>query len=281
MPAPPPIEQALEAPLSGPPSLAPDLTPDLSPDDSDDVMQVQMPYLMRGGQAPARPASVSLAKAVPEAVVPGGAAHAPDLETMREYLVLREQDVAALSSQLKSARDQIGGLERDLAVERGRVGELEHTVKEQRKQIDEFEREKAIAMEGLTAELSEMKFQMKARTDRVKVLEGQVKEANLEMERLKERVRMDLRKIRVREKELESRLEVMKKDSEALIGARETRIIELKRKLDLLEFNMDLLQDQYQREKDNTEQLRERLAKAAQVVNVAGGLLDTRERKVS
>jgi hypothetical protein len=94
------------------------------------------------------------------------------------------------------------------------------------------------------------------------------------MERIKERVRVDIRKIRVREKELENRLEIMKKDSEVLMGARESKIVELKRKLDLLEFNMDLLQDQYAREKESSATLRERLAKAAQVVRVAGGLLD-------
>ncbi len=275
--------ESYEDALSPPPSLAPaEFSEAPFAEEADSVMQVQMPYLLRTGQSvTTAPTALSLAKAVPEAVVPGGAAHAPDIETMRQYMLLREQDLVALSHQLKSARDQGSALEKDLAVEKGRVNELEHTVKEQRSQIEEFEREKAIATEGLHAELNEMKFQMKTRTDRVKVLESQMKEANLEMERVKERVRTDLRKIRVREKELESRLEIMKKDSEALIGARETRIIELKRKLDLLEFNMDLLQDQYQREKDGTDQLRERLAKAAQVVNVAGGLLETRERKVS
>src|SRR4029077_14635199 len=105
-------------------------------------------------------------------------------------------------------------------------------------------------------------------------LDTQVREATDEIERLKERVRADIRKIRVREKELENRLEIMKKDSEALITARENKIIELKRKLDLLEFNMDLLQDQHAREKEGAVHLRERLAKAAQVVRVAGGLLD-------
>jgi hypothetical protein len=65
----------------------------------------------------------------------------------------------------------------------------------------------------------------------------------------------------------------VKKDSEALLAARENKMIELKRKLDLLEFNMDLLQDQYTREKDTSALLRERLSKAAQVVRVAGGLL--------
>src|SRR4029077_11183068 len=127
--------------------------------------------------------------------------------------------------------------------------------------------------QSLENEVNEVKFQLKTKTDKVRVMEAQVREATEEMEHLKNRVRSDIRKIRVREKDLENRLEIMKKDSEALIGARETKIIELKRKLDLLEFNMDLLQDQYNREKENSVHLRERLAKAAQVVRVAGGLL--------
>jgi hypothetical protein len=56
--------------------------------------------------------------------------------------------------------------------------------------------------------------------------------------------------------------------------------MELKRKIDLLEFNIDLLQDQNAREKENSAQLRERLAKAAQVVRVAGGLLDAQGKAI-
>ena len=92
---------------------------------------------------------------------------------------------------------------------------------------------------------------------------------------MKDRVRSDIRKIRVREKELENKLEIIRKDSEVLIGARESKIMELKRKLDILEFNMDLLQDRYAKEKENSAKLNERLAKAAQVVRVAGGFLDS------
>ena len=37
---------------------------------------------------------------------------------------------------------------------------------------------------------------------------------------------------------------------------------------------MDLLQDQYNREKENSHKLRERFSRALQAVRVAGGLLD-------
>jgi chromosome segregation ATPase len=193
---------------------------------------------------------------------------------MRQYLLLREQDVAALSSQLKKARDQIRQFEEQLAQEQARVSEIEQMNRTLERRVAENDRERAVALEGLQAELTELRFQVKSKNDKVKVLEYQSQAAVQEVESIKERVRMDLRKIRTREKELESRLEIMKKDSEALIGARETRVIELKRKVDLLEFNMDLVQSQLEEERKNSAQLRERLEKAAQVVRVAGGLLD-------
>jgi hypothetical protein len=245
-------------------------TPAQSVETSDPDAAQEMPYLFQ----PKAP-GMAFAQALGDAVVPGGAAHSPDSETLKKYLLLREQDVAVLSTQLKSTKDQLKNLEDTLREERARSAELTHVANEQKRKIEDFERDKNQAMDSLNSEVIELKFQLKARSDKARLLETQVREATDETERLKERVRADIRKIRVREKELENRLEIMKKDSEALISARESKIIELKRKLDLLEFNMDLLQDQHAREKDNSVKLRERLAKAAQVVRVAGGLLDS------
>jgi DNA repair exonuclease SbcCD ATPase subunit len=214
------------------------------------------------------------AEPVGDAVVPGGAAQSPDTETLKKYLLLREQDVAVLSNQLKSAREQVLSLDKKLKEANGQILELKHVVSEQQRRIEEGDQGAERLVEGLQKENEELHFQAKAKTDKVKVMEAQVKAASDEVENLKERVRTDIRKIRVREKELANKLEIMRRDSEALIASRESKIIELKRKVDLLEFNLDLLQDQYSREKENSAQLRERLGKAAQVVRVAGGLLD-------
>jgi hypothetical protein len=217
----------------------------------------------------------AFAEPVGDAVIPGGASSAPDLETFKRYLILREQDVAVLSAQLKASQERVVSVELALKTEKAKCGELELIVQEQKNKIDGFEKEKALALENFQSEMDELRFQSKVKSDKAKLLEQQIRDAALEIERLKERVRSDIRKIRVREKELENRLEITKKDSEALITGRENKIIELKRKVDLLEFNMDLLQDQYSREKDHSNKLRERLAKAAQVLRVASGLLDS------
>jgi hypothetical protein len=168
-------------------------------------------------------------------------------------------------------------IEQLLREEKAKNVELVHIVNEQKRAIENFDKEKQSLTDSFQEELRELQYQMKVKTDRARTLEVQARETAEELVRIKDRVRVDIRKIRIREKELENRLEIMKKDSEALIGARETKIIELKRKVDLLEFNMDLLQDQYAREKESISKLRDRLEKAAQVVRVMGGLLDSDE----
>ncbi|MFZ9594593.1 MAG: hypothetical protein ACO3A2_00760 [Bdellovibrionia bacterium] len=238
----------------------------------------EMPYLLQGYRKESSatpPPPFFFSEPLGDAVVPGGAAQSPDLETVKKYLLLREQDVAVLSGQLKLSQDQLAELNQQLKQSKSKESELSFTVSEQKKRIDEFEKEKASALEQLRAEMDESAFQLKAKTDRARILERQAKQAIDDLERFKERVRTDIRKIRVREKELENRLEMSKKDAEALIAARDQKIIELKRKLDVLEFNMDLLQQQCNREKENATKLRERLTKAFQVVRVAGGLLDS------
>ena len=218
---------------------------------------------------------------VGDAVVPGGASQTPDEETLKKYLLLREQDVAILSAQFKQSKSRINELEKELNELKGINAELMHISQEQEKRIKNFEIEKQVYEKSSQQEVDDAKFELKKRNDKVKVLEIEVRKMVDETEKLKERVKMDIRKIRTREKELENRLEILKKDSEALLASREQKIVDLKRKLDTTEFNLDLLQDKYEQEKKNSAQLREKLDRAAQAVRVAGGLLHTMESSVT
>jgi len=275
------LAEALSPP-PGPPIFAPPQQEQQSEEEKDIQAAEEMPYLFKktgaekGLLATPVPPAFLFAEPLGDAVVPGGASQSPDLETLKKYLLLREQDVGVLSNQLKAAKEQISTSEQRFHEEKARCAELTHIVSEQREKLADFETERLVALERHESEMGELRFEIKAKTDKARLLEIRAQEAAEETEHLKERVRSDIRKIRVREKELENRLEIMKKDSEALLSAREKKIIELKRKLDLLEFNMDLLQDQYTREKEATVVLKDRLAKAAQVVRVAGGLLETK-----
>ena len=236
----------------------------------------EMPYLFKR-----RSTDLSFAEPMGDAVIPGGVAQTPDLETFKHYLLLREQDVAILSAQLKSAQEQIESGAKVIAEEHAQNVELLHLCQEQKKKIEELAQRHAEALESREKYIGELQFHLRMKTDEIRHLEHATQKAIEETEQLKERVRIDIRKIRTREKELENRLEIMKKDSEAMISTRETTIIELKRQLDLLEFNMDLVQVQYTREKEISHQLKERLLKASQAVRLAEGLLESQVKGVS
>ncbi len=196
-----------------------------------------------------------------------------DAVALKKYLMLREQDVAALSAQLKTAKEQWSVLQNQVKDERDLAQQLQRTVEELQSRASQLERERVSWMQGEQKRTQELEFQLKMKSDKARVLEQKVLETAEEVERIKDRVRMDIRKIRVREKELENRLEILKKDSEALIAARENKIVDLKRKLDLNEFNMDLLQDKYSREKEQAARLKERLDRAQRAMRVADGFL--------
>lgn len=209
-----------------------------------------------------------------DAIVPGGMVSTPDIETLKKFLQLREQDVEALSAQQEALKEHNLKLEQKLTVERAKSTELAHMVEELRKKTSSFDFDLKSQTESLQKEVDELTFKLKTKSDKAKVLERKVIETTEDIEKLKERVRIDIRKIRTREKELENRLEILKKDSEVLIDARDKKIIDLKKKLDLVEFNMDLLQDRFDKEKRFSAELKEKLKKASQAMKVAGGLLD-------
>jgi chromosome segregation ATPase len=238
------------------------------------VLKAQMPYLFdRRADAKAKSPNMQYAHPVGDAIIPGGASQSPDVEVLKKYLSLREQDVATLSNQLQLARSQIESLESDLQTERINFKELDLKQSELNRRLTQLSSEQGVATETYQAEINDLKFKLKVRADKAKILEINVREALEEKEKIKERVRQDIRKIRLRERELENRLEILKKDSESLISSRENKIIELKRKIDLMDFNMDLLQDQLSKEKESHQKLKDKIGKASQAMKLAGGFL--------
>ncbi len=197
-----------------------------------------------------------------------------DLDTLKNYLALREQDVAVLSGQFRSSQERVKQLEGQVKMERARSAELQQLLMKSEQKIKGYDQEKQIEFEVMEKQLEDLSTQLKERTEKVRTFEAKLKLTHEEISRVKERVKVDIRKIRVREKELESQLEILKKDSSALIQARDEKILELKRKVDLLEFNMELVQEQFQKERQTADDLKMRLRDASAAMKHANGLLE-------
>jgi hypothetical protein len=267
-------------PVASPQAFAPEPKAEPEPEpvsapstEADFEPENQIPYLF--GKSSSR--SEIMPVVTGDAVVPGGAAQSPDLETVKHYLELREKDVSALAIQLRETKALLKKAQEELHISHSLMEEQASKLEAAERREKELEREKALLVEGVQSEIDSMRFEVKAKNDKIRHLQSQLKSGEQEMERLKDRVRSDLRSIKSNEKKLENQLDMLRRDSESLLASRESVIIELKRKLDMTEFNLDIVQDKLVRERERGEELKGKLVKASQAVRVAGGLLDPPE----
>ncbi|MEW6057089.1 MAG: response regulator [Bdellovibrionota bacterium] len=196
-------------------------------------------------------------------------------DALKKYVSMREQDIAVLTAQLSYAKEELAKSEETIKRLNLQNEDLAHQFADLKRKHSQQQEELRHAGKSREGDLEQLRFEVKTKIDRIKFLEEKLTDSAEQYEKLKERVRLDIRKIRVREKELESKLEILKKDSETLISARENKILELKRKIDLLEFNYDTLQDKLEIEKQNMRAGQDKLERIAKVLRLALGIIET------
>lgn len=160
-----------------------------------------------------------------------------------------------------------------LALEKIRNVELQRMVQQLEHKLSAYRTDQHVEHDTLLKQNEDLHEQLKEKTEKLKGIEVRLQQTIEEVDRIKDRVKIDIRRIRVREKELENQLEFAKKDSTVLVAARDEKITQLKRKLDLLEFNMELVQEQIQKERETSDQLRQRLNNVSAAMRKADGLL--------
>lgn len=127
--------------------------------------------------------------------------------------------------------------------------------------IDELKIEISILKKRHLAELEDIKHQLNLASEKKEILEAKNKSYQKEMDRLGQKIRVDFGKIKQREKDLESQLELVTMDADSKVKSRDTRILELKRKIDSLEFNMENISIKERQSRKDKSQLEDKLNK--------------------
>ncbi len=126
-------------------------------------------------------------------------------------------------------------------------------------ELDEAKIEISILKKRHNNEIDEMRYRLRITDEKKLYAEEKVKNLQKEFDRLQSKVRVDFNHIKQREKELESQLELAKMDSESQVKSRDKKILELKRKIDQLEFNMENIVIREQKSRDDKMKLEDRL----------------------
>jgi hypothetical protein len=126
-------------------------------------------------------------------------------------------------------------------------------------ELDEAKIEISILKKRHSNETDEMKYRLRLSDEKKLFAEEKARTLQKEFDRLQQKVRIDFNQIKQREKELESQLELVKMDSEGQVQSRDKKILDLKRNIDQLEFNMENVVIREQKSRDDKVKVEERL----------------------
>jgi hypothetical protein len=220
-------------------------------------------------EAPAREAPV---KAKKKRALPAG--DAGDMDVLRKYLAIREEQLEIAEGERDELSRENERLQKEAHGLQLKLRELEHLQDELQKKLEQMEEDRAEADRKALYAQDEAERAGKLAEERIRALEGQIAEAGEKYENLRGRVRKDIRKIRENERDLEARLELMRKDSETLLSARDVKVLELQRKIDALEFDLDQVQDGRVQAQMEAERYLAKLSRVSRALQIATSMIE-------
>ena len=120
----------------------------------------------------------------------------------------------------------------------------------------------------------EMKSQTQDALAKRDLLLDRNKQLKLALDSEKNKIKLDVKKAHEKERVLEGQLEMLRSDSESLIKTRDQKIIELKRKIDSLEFDLESLSENEKRSRKDKVYLEEKLNRIMSTLRRTIGTLD-------
>lgn len=143
-----------------------------------------------------------------------------------------------------------------------------------RAELDEKKIELMIIKKKLNDENNELKDRLKIQEEMKLIWEEKNRQLHFEVEKISQKTRLDVRKVQGRERELEQKLELLKADAETQIRHRDQKILELKRRVDGMEFDMESMGHQEKKSLDGKVELEQKLDKAIRTLRGAISILE-------
>lgn len=187
----------------------------------------------------------------------GAAAGAPsELQLMQaENLKLAQNRILELEKEVERLRQ-----ENELLFSAGDLAKKKN--EELMDQISQLERSKSDALQQAELELNIFK-------DSLQEKEREYRKAKARVQELEARLATDLKKIRVRERDLENRLELARMERTTLLRSKDETLLELKRKIDFLNAELDQYKQKAAELSQKLEQGQDQMARTVRALRLA------------
>lgn len=196
-----------------------------------------------------------------------------DLATLQKYAALKERDAREKESTIQVLKGQVSKLDTKLSrseTERRRLTLANDEMKLQLSTLEENLSQKQFHIQKMESGHQEELRGLSLRLDNAIF---QASKAQNKLEEFRERVRTDFVKIRAQERELFNKLELQKRDAEALLASKDEQLLNQKREIDRLQYETETLRERLMEETEKAEERSSRLARAVQSLRLANDML--------
>lgn len=149
-----------------------------------------------------------------------------------------------------------------------------------RAELDEKKIETQLMKKRMGEDTQDLRYSLQLEQERRQLAEEKLKAQQEEMAAVQQKIRMEVRKVSGHERELEQQLELLKSDAETQIRNRDMKILELKRRLDAMEFDVENMSALEKKTQENKQELEVKLDKAIRTLRAAIGILEVDDPKI-
>lgn len=174
---------------------------------------------------------------------------------------MNTEDSIRVQATIRSLREEREELLAKIKMFKTENKELEQDNLTIKANLDEAKIEITILRKRHMVELEDLKYRLTMSEEKKALAEEKARQADLRKEKLEQKVRIDFNQVKQREKELESKLELLSMDVDSQVQSRDHKILELRRKIDALEFNMENASIKEQKSFEDKRKLEDRLNK--------------------
>lgn len=174
---------------------------------------------------------------------------------------LNTEDSMRFQATIRALREEREEMLQQIKNLKGDSKELEQDNLTLKANLDEAKIEITILRKRHMVEIEDLKYRASLSEEKKAMADEKAKQADMRREKLEQKVRIDFNQVKQREKELESKLELLSMDVDSQVQSRDQKILELRRKIDALEFNMENASIKEQKSMDDKRKLEDRLNK--------------------
>jgi len=196
-------------------------------------------------------------------------------EILRRYLALKESEVRDLRDQHQQYHSFVSKLSSELEKANLRIRDLLTDMETLRSTEDAIRRELRSFKSQHDEEVLKLKSDYEERLKKGGQYESQVEDLIKKRDQWRERVKEELKRIKLKERELENRSELLKRDMQALLDSKDKHALELKRKNDALELEMESLEEKLLQSSRKIGSVESKKRRLIETMKLAQNLLET------